>query len=118
MIEPPPAFSNSGTAAQPLHWREPDRVDEDVEAVPARCEVAEQRRDLLVAGHVAGQHRDALVVTQRRDQLDDVPFQPVAGVREGELGTLALERRRDAPRDAALVRDAPAERPLAVEQTA
>ena len=103
--------------AEVLRRRERDRVDEDVQAAPAPLDLGDEARDVLGLGRVAQEDGHGGVVGQRVDELGDVLLEAIVQVGEGEPRALPLERRRDPPRDAALVPHPDDERLLPLEQT-
>src|SRR5438046_1494448 len=92
-------------------------MHEDVELPPPAIDLGKELVDLLLLRDVAGADGNGLMVRQRRDQLEHVVLQAVVRPVERQVRALALERRRDPPRDAALIAHAHDERFLALEQT-
>src|SRR5690606_5812819 len=91
-----------------------DRVDQDVEPVPALAELLEAGGDLVVAGHVEGQHD---IAAKRGGGLLDTRAQLVIEVGECHLGTLAVHGLGDAAGDRAVAGDAGDECALALQET-
>ena len=87
----------------------------DVEAAGRRPGLLGARRYAVARQYVVDER--AVLLGQRRDQLQHVVLQAVVRPVEGQLRALALERGRDPPCDAAFVAHAHDERFLALEQT-
>ena len=102
------------TAVELIRWRERDRVNQNVEAVPALGEPLEERVDLRVVGDVERQRQVAAEVG--RHALD-AGFQLVVLVAERELGAFAAHGLRNAPGDRAVAREADDDGPLSCEES-
>ena len=77
-------------AGQRLARRERDRMQQAVERAPLGAERGEQRVDVLVLRHVAGQHRHG---PELGGDLDDAVLEVVVDVGERERRALAPARR-------------------------
>ena len=78
----------------------------------SRSSVGAEVRDLLIVADVARQDER---VVERRRQLADVFFEPLAGIGQREARARGRRRLRDRPRDRSLVRDADDETVLSGE---
>ena len=100
-LEPFPAHDVDVAAFELIGRRVGDRVDQDVEAVPALPERLEERVDLPVVGHVQRQHD---IAAELAGHLLDATLELVGLIVERELRALLLERLRDPPGDRAVAR--------------
>jgi len=99
-------------AAERFARRERDGVQQAVEPAPFAFQRFEQRRDVVVARHVAAQDRRG---AEFRGKLDHAILQVVVDVGERERGAFALARARHAMGDRA-VRQHAGDQDLAVGQ--